>query len=76
MNLPLVLAALAATVLAFVLVLAESAISTTSRVAAEEAEEQGRRGAAPLRLILADSTGYVAGSSVPSRGCSSRSATP
>ncbi len=60
MNLPLVLAALAATVLAFVLVLAESAISTTSRVAAEEAEEQGRRGAAPLRLILADSTGYVA----------------
>ncbi|MCM3555345.1 hemolysin family protein [Janibacter melonis] len=60
MNLPLVLAALAATVLAFVLVLAESAISTTSRVAAEEAEEQGRRGAAPLRVILADSTGYVA----------------
>ena len=60
MNLPLVLAALAATVLAFVLVLAESAISTTSRVAADEAEEQGRRGAAPLRLILADSTGYVA----------------
>ncbi|OAB88055.1 hypothetical protein AWH69_08645 [Janibacter melonis] len=60
MNVPLVLAALAATVLAFVLVLAESAISTTSRVAAEEAEEQGRRGAAPLRDILADSTGYVA----------------
>ena len=60
MSLPLVVVALVATVLAFVLVLVESAISTTSRVAAEAAEEQGRRGAAPLRAILADSSGYVA----------------
>jgi CBS domain containing-hemolysin-like protein len=59
-SLPLVVVALVATVLAFVLVLVESAISTTSRVAAEAAEEQGRRGAAPLRAILADSSGYVA----------------
>ncbi len=60
MNVPLVVAAVIATVLAFVLVLVDSAITTTSRVAAEAAEEEGRRGAAPLRQILADSSGYVA----------------
>ena len=60
MNVPLVVAAVIATVLAYVLVLVDSAITTTSRVAAEAAEEEGRRGAAPLRQILADSSGYVA----------------
>lgn len=60
MSLTLVLAAVTATVLAFVLVLADAAISSTSRVAADQAEEDGRRGAVALRTILADSSGYVA----------------
>ena len=60
MSAPLVLAAIAAVLLAFVLALTESAIASTSRVAADEAEDDGRRGAGPLRTILADSSGYVA----------------
>ena len=56
---PLISGAVISIVAAFVLTLADAAIGSASRVAAEEADSEGRRGAASLRLILADSAGPI-----------------
>ncbi|GAA8853158.1 hemolysin family protein [Helicobacter pylori] len=55
----LLVGAVAAIVAAFVLTLADAAIISASRVAADEAESEGRRGAAALRQVLADSAGHI-----------------
>ncbi len=49
-----------AIVVAFLLVLADSALTSTSRVAADQARDRGRRGSAALHLIIKDSPGYLA----------------
>src|SRR5690606_14123950 len=53
----LIVGAVGAIVVAFVLTMFDAAIGSASRVAAEEADSEGRRGAAQLREILADSAG-------------------
>ena len=55
----LLVGAVFAIVVAFVLTLVDAAIGATSRVGAEEAESEGRRGATALRAILADSAGPI-----------------
>lgn len=55
----LIVGAVVAIVAAFVLTLADAAIISASRVAADEAESEGRRGAAALRQVLADSAGHI-----------------
>ena len=55
----LIIGAVVAIVAAFVLTLVDAAIGSASRVAAEEAESEGRRGAAPLRAILVESAGPI-----------------
>ena len=55
----MIIGAVVAIVAAFVLTLVDAAIGSASRVAAEEAEGEGRRGAAALREILADSAGPI-----------------
>ena len=55
----LLVGAVIAIVVAFVLTLVDAAIGATSRVGAEQAESEGRRGATALRAILADSTGPI-----------------
>ncbi len=56
---PLIVGAVVSVVAAFVLTLVDAAIGSASRVAAEEADSEGRRGAASLRLILADSAASI-----------------
>ena len=55
----LIIGAVVAIVAAFVLTLVDAAIGSASRVAAEEADSAGRRGAPALRQILADSAGPI-----------------
>lgn len=55
----LIVGAVLAVVAAFVLTLVDAAIGSASRVGAEQAESEGRRGAAALRAILADSAGPI-----------------
>ena len=55
----MIIGAVVAIVAAFVLTLVDAAIGSASRVAAEDAEGEGRRGAAALREILADSAGPI-----------------
>ncbi len=55
----LIVGAILATGAAFVLTLVDAAIGSASRVGAEQAESEGRRGASALRAILADSAGPI-----------------
>lgn len=55
----LIIGAVVSIVAAFVLTLVDAAIASASRVAAEQAESEGRRGAGALREILADSAGPI-----------------
>ena len=55
----LIIGAVVSIVVAFVLTLVDAAIGSTSRVAAEQADSEGRRGAPALREILADSAGPI-----------------
>ncbi|APH01747.1 hypothetical protein ASJ30_09600 [Janibacter indicus] len=55
----LIIGAVVSIVAAFVLTLVDAAIGSASRVAADEAEAEGRRGASALRTILADSAGPI-----------------
>ena len=55
----LIIGAVVSIVAAFVLTLVDAAIGSASRVAAEEADSAGRRGAPALRQILADSAGPI-----------------
>ena len=55
----LIVGAVVSIVAAFVLTLVDAAIGSASRVAAEQAESEGRRGAAALRAILVDSAGPI-----------------
>lgn len=55
----LVVGAVLSVVAAFALTLVDAALDATSRVAADEAESQGRRGAGALRTILSDSAGPI-----------------
>jgi CBS domain containing-hemolysin-like protein len=54
-----VLAALAATVLAFLISMAESAFQRMSRVRAEELEDEGRPGATALVRVVGDTAAYL-----------------
>ncbi|WP_277451933.1 hemolysin family protein [Janibacter sp. DB-40] len=54
-----IVGAVIAIVAAFVLTLIDAAIGSASRVAAEEADSEGRRGATELRAILAESAGPI-----------------
>ncbi len=55
----LIVGAIVSIVAAFGLTLIDAAIGSASRVAAEEADSEGRRGAPALREILADSAGPI-----------------
>ncbi|MGO1166418.1 MAG: hemolysin family protein [Janibacter sp.] len=55
----LIVGSIIAIVVAFVLTLIDAAIGSASRVGAEQAESDGKRGAAALRAILADSAGPI-----------------
>lgn len=55
----LIVGAVVAIAAAFVLTLVDAAIGSASRVGAEQAESEGRRGAGALRAILADSAGPI-----------------
>jgi CBS domain containing-hemolysin-like protein len=55
----LIIGAIASIVAAFILTLVDAAIGSASRVAAEQADSEGRRGAPALRKILADSAGPI-----------------
>lgn len=55
----LVLAAVVAVLLAFLLALSEAAVQRTSRVRAEELADEGRAGSAALHRIVADSAAHV-----------------
>lgn len=55
----LIIGAIVSIVAAFGLTLIDAAIGSASRVAAEEADSEGRRGAPALREILADSAGPI-----------------
>lgn len=55
----LVVGSVVSIVAAFVLTLIDAAIGSASRVVAEEAESEGRRGGAALREILADSAAPI-----------------
>ncbi|KRE37940.1 hypothetical protein ASG73_10075 [Janibacter sp. Soil728] len=55
----LIIGAIVSIVVAFVLTLVDAAIGSASRVAAEQADSEGRRGAPALREILADSAGPI-----------------
>ncbi|MDN5716674.1 MAG: hemolysin family protein [Janibacter sp.] len=55
----LIIGAIASIVAAFILTLVDAAIGSASRVAAEQADSEGRRGAPALREILADSAGPI-----------------
>jgi CBS domain containing-hemolysin-like protein len=55
----LVIAALAAILVAFVMAAAESSLGRLSRHRATELVEEGRRGGASLAIIMADSAGYL-----------------
>ena len=55
----LIIGAIVSIVAAFILTLVDAAIGSASRVAAEEADQEGRRGAVALREILADSAGPI-----------------
>ncbi|NYF99418.1 CNNM domain-containing protein [Janibacter cremeus] len=54
-----IVGAVVSIVVAFVLTLIDAAIGSASRVAAEDAESEGRRGAKELRAILAESAGPI-----------------
>jgi CBS domain containing-hemolysin-like protein len=55
----MIVGAVIAIVAAFALTLVDAAIGSASRVAAEQADSEGRRGAPELRTILADSAGPI-----------------
>jgi CBS domain containing-hemolysin-like protein len=55
----LVVAAVVAVLLAFLLALSEAAVQGTSRVRAEELADEGRAGSAALHRIVADSAAHV-----------------
>jgi CBS domain containing-hemolysin-like protein len=55
----LVVAAVVAVLLAFLLALSEAAVQDTSRVRAEELADEGRAGSAALHRIVADSAAHV-----------------
>ncbi|MBK6886262.1 MAG: HlyC/CorC family transporter [Tetrasphaera sp.] len=55
----LVVAAVVAVLLAFLLALSEAAVQRTSRVRAEELADEGRAGSAALHRIVADSAAHV-----------------
>ncbi|WP_338747989.1 hemolysin family protein [Janibacter alittae] len=54
-----IVGAVVSIIVAFALTLIDAAIGSASRVAAEDAESEGRRGARELRAILAESAGPI-----------------